>query len=184
MNVDAIKNGVVIDHIKAGQAMKLYNLLELDKLECTVAIIAALGIAEGALKPTVRCKAQLSDRKHVLCLCEEEAVRGVGRKDTYIAPFAGDIAVENRKNAFSGGNVADLKAVRLFQSGYELLRIVDLLAGENLAKNFALLVFFGTSQTVHLPIFGKSAKLYFILSIARAKVFVNSVFDFYKYFFA
>lgn len=39
MNVDAIKNGVVIDHIKAGQAMKLYNLLELDKLECTVAII-------------------------------------------------------------------------------------------------------------------------------------------------
>ncbi|MBR2473932.1 MAG: aspartate carbamoyltransferase regulatory subunit [Clostridia bacterium] len=39
MNVDSIKNGVVIDHIKAGQAMKLYHLLELDKLECTVAII-------------------------------------------------------------------------------------------------------------------------------------------------
>ena len=39
MNVDSIKNGVVIDHIKAGQAMKLYNLLELDKLECPVAII-------------------------------------------------------------------------------------------------------------------------------------------------
>lgn len=39
MNVDSIKNGVVIDHIKAGQAMKLYNLLELDMLECTVAII-------------------------------------------------------------------------------------------------------------------------------------------------
>ena len=39
MNVDSIKNGVVIDHIKAGQAMKLYNLLELDSLECTIAII-------------------------------------------------------------------------------------------------------------------------------------------------
>ena len=39
MNVDSIKNGVVIDHIKAGQAMKLYHLLELDRLECTVAII-------------------------------------------------------------------------------------------------------------------------------------------------
>ena len=39
MNVDSIKNGVVIDHIKAGQAMKLYHLLELDKLECPVAII-------------------------------------------------------------------------------------------------------------------------------------------------
>ena len=39
MNVDSIKNGVVIDHIKAGQAMKLYHLLELDALECPVAII-------------------------------------------------------------------------------------------------------------------------------------------------
>ena len=39
MNVDSIKNGVVIDHIKAGQAMKLYHLLELDRLECPVAII-------------------------------------------------------------------------------------------------------------------------------------------------
>ena len=39
MNVDSIKNGVVIDHIKAGQAMKLYHLLELDRLECTVSII-------------------------------------------------------------------------------------------------------------------------------------------------
>ncbi len=39
MNVDSIKNGVVIDHIKAGEAMKLYALLELDKLECPIAII-------------------------------------------------------------------------------------------------------------------------------------------------
>ncbi len=39
MNVDSIKNGVVIDHIKAGEAMKLYTLLELDALECTIAII-------------------------------------------------------------------------------------------------------------------------------------------------
>lgn len=39
MNVDSIKNGVVIDHIKAGEAMKLYTLLELDKIECPIAII-------------------------------------------------------------------------------------------------------------------------------------------------
>ena len=39
MNVDEIKNGVVIDHIKAGQAMAIYQFLGLDKLDCTVAII-------------------------------------------------------------------------------------------------------------------------------------------------
>lgn len=39
MNVDSIKNGIVIDHITAGKAMRLYNLLGLDKLDCSVAVI-------------------------------------------------------------------------------------------------------------------------------------------------
>lgn len=39
MNIDAIKNGIVIDHIKAGKAMDIYSLLKLDALECSVAII-------------------------------------------------------------------------------------------------------------------------------------------------
>ena len=39
MNIDAIKNGIVIDHITAGCAMQLYNMLGLDKLDCSVAII-------------------------------------------------------------------------------------------------------------------------------------------------
>lgn len=39
MTIDAIKNGYVIDHIKAGRSMELYNYLALDDMECTVAII-------------------------------------------------------------------------------------------------------------------------------------------------
>ena len=39
MNIDSIRNGFVIDHIKSGNAMKIYNLLGLDKLDCPVAII-------------------------------------------------------------------------------------------------------------------------------------------------
>ncbi len=39
MNIDSIKNGIVIDHITAGKAMKIYHLLGLDKLECSVALI-------------------------------------------------------------------------------------------------------------------------------------------------
>lgn len=39
MNVDEIKNGVVIDHIKPGGAMAIYQFLGLDRLDCTVAII-------------------------------------------------------------------------------------------------------------------------------------------------
>ena len=39
MTVDEIKNGIVIDHIKAGQGMDIYHFLGLDKLDCNIAII-------------------------------------------------------------------------------------------------------------------------------------------------
>ena len=39
MNIDSIRNGYVIDHIKAGASMEIYRLLGLDKLDCSVAII-------------------------------------------------------------------------------------------------------------------------------------------------
>ena len=39
MNIDSIRNGIVIDHIAAGKGMTLYRLLGLDELECSVALI-------------------------------------------------------------------------------------------------------------------------------------------------
>ncbi|MBQ2668195.1 MAG: aspartate carbamoyltransferase regulatory subunit [Clostridia bacterium] len=39
LNIDSIQNGIVIDHIKAGNGMRIYDLLELGKLDCCVAII-------------------------------------------------------------------------------------------------------------------------------------------------
>ena len=39
MNIDSIKNGIVIDHITAGRSMKIYRLLGLESLDCSVARI-------------------------------------------------------------------------------------------------------------------------------------------------
>lgn len=39
MKIDSIKNGYVIDHIKAGKAMEIYNHLNLQDLDCQVALI-------------------------------------------------------------------------------------------------------------------------------------------------
>ncbi len=39
MIIGQIKDGIVLDHITAGFAMKIYAALELDKLDCQVAII-------------------------------------------------------------------------------------------------------------------------------------------------
>ena len=39
MKIDSIKNGIVLDHITAGNGMKIYQNLGLDKVDCSVAII-------------------------------------------------------------------------------------------------------------------------------------------------
>ena len=39
MKIDSIRNGIVLDHIKAGKSMRIYHYLGLDNLDCSVAII-------------------------------------------------------------------------------------------------------------------------------------------------
>ena len=39
LNIDKIKNGIVIDHIKAGQGIRIFNWLGLDKASYTVAFV-------------------------------------------------------------------------------------------------------------------------------------------------
>lgn len=39
LNISGLNEGVVIDHIHAGGAMKIYEYLNLEKLDCQVAII-------------------------------------------------------------------------------------------------------------------------------------------------
>lgn len=39
MNIDSIKNGIVIDHIQAKMGLEIYDVLNLGELDCSVAII-------------------------------------------------------------------------------------------------------------------------------------------------
>lgn len=39
MNIDSIKNGIVLDHITAGKGMEVYESLGLSELDCSVAMI-------------------------------------------------------------------------------------------------------------------------------------------------
>lgn len=39
MIIGKIENGIVLDHIRAGQGMRLYDILNLDRLDCEVALI-------------------------------------------------------------------------------------------------------------------------------------------------
>ena len=39
LNISGISEGFVLDHIQAGMSLQIYHDLNLDKLDCTVAII-------------------------------------------------------------------------------------------------------------------------------------------------
>ena len=39
LNIGGLNEGIVLDHINAGGAMEIYNYLNLEKLDCSVAII-------------------------------------------------------------------------------------------------------------------------------------------------
>jgi aspartate carbamoyltransferase regulatory subunit len=60
MNIDSITNGFVIDHITAGRGMKLYDLLGLDKLDCSVAIIKNVASKKMGKKDIIKIDADIA----------------------------------------------------------------------------------------------------------------------------
>lgn len=66
MHIDSIKNGVVIDHIKAGKSMEIYNHLELDKLDCTVAIIKNVHSKKMGYKDIIKIDSEMEVDLEVL----------------------------------------------------------------------------------------------------------------------
>jgi aspartate carbamoyltransferase regulatory subunit len=59
MNIDSIKNGIVIDHISAGNSLKLYQLLKLDELDCSVAIIKNVASKKTGKKDIIKIDADI-----------------------------------------------------------------------------------------------------------------------------
>ena len=59
MNVDAIKNGIVLDHIQAGRGMQIYHLLHLDTLSCPVAIIKNVQSKQLGKKDIIKIDADI-----------------------------------------------------------------------------------------------------------------------------
>lgn len=60
MNIDSIKEGIVIDHITAGNAMRIYNLLDFDKLECSIAIIKNVNSKKMGKKDIIKIDSNIS----------------------------------------------------------------------------------------------------------------------------
>lgn len=66
LNIDSIQNGIVIDHIKAGTGMKIYNLLNLDELDCCVALIKNARSAKLGRKDIIKIEGDISPDLEIL----------------------------------------------------------------------------------------------------------------------
>jgi aspartate carbamoyltransferase regulatory subunit len=54
LNIDKIKNGIVIDHIKAGQGIRIFNWLGLDKAPYTVAFVVNASSRQMGRKDVIK----------------------------------------------------------------------------------------------------------------------------------
>ena len=63
LNVGALNEGFVLDHIEAGKAMDLYRYLKLDKMDCCVAIIKNARSSKMGRKDIIKVECPIDDLK-------------------------------------------------------------------------------------------------------------------------
>ena len=71
LNIGGLKEGVVIDHIKAGGAMEIYNYLGLENLDCSVAIIKNAKSNKLGKKDIIKIEGPITVNLEVLGVLDE-----------------------------------------------------------------------------------------------------------------
>ena len=71
LNIGGLKEGVVIDHIKAGGAMEIYNYLGLENLDCSVAIIKNAKSNKMGKKDIIKIEGPITVHLEVLGVLDE-----------------------------------------------------------------------------------------------------------------
>ncbi len=66
MNIDSIKNGIVIDHITAGKGIELYQLLNLDTIDCSVAFIKNVNSKKLGKKDIIKIDGEININMDIL----------------------------------------------------------------------------------------------------------------------
>ena len=79
MNIDSISNGIVIDHIKADNGMKLYELLHLANLNGSVAIIKNVNSKKMGKKDIIKIDADIPVDLNVIGFVDPDATVNIIR---------------------------------------------------------------------------------------------------------
>ncbi len=77
MNIDSIQNGVVIDHITGGRALRIYDLLNLNDLDCSVAIIKNVNSKKMGKKDIIKIDNEIALNFDVIGFVDPDATINV-----------------------------------------------------------------------------------------------------------
>ena len=90
MNIDSIQNGIVIDHISAGNGMKLYELLDLNRLDCSVALLRNVSSQKLGRKDIIKIDQEFDLNLDLVGFVDPQAtvvVRSSRRKNSTFPKF-------------------------------------------------------------------------------------------------
>ena len=90
MNIDSIKNGIVIDHISAGKGMWLYELLGLANLDVSVAIIKNVQSSKLGKKDIIKIDADIDINFDVIGYVDPDATVNVIKNGERVKKFSVD----------------------------------------------------------------------------------------------
>ena len=85
LNISGIKEGVVLDHIKAGKSMEIYKYLGLGKLDCQVAIIKNARSSKMGRKDIIKIEGPLDQLNlDILGYIDHEITVNIVRDDKIV----------------------------------------------------------------------------------------------------
>ncbi|MGM9614606.1 MAG: aspartate carbamoyltransferase regulatory subunit [Oscillospiraceae bacterium] len=96
MNVDAIKNGIVIDHIQAGQGMEIYKFLNLESYGCPVALMMNVSSHQMGQKDIIKVDGELGLDLNVLGFIDPSITINVIENEECVRKYHPELPTEIR----------------------------------------------------------------------------------------
>lgn len=96
MNVDAIKNGIVIDHIHAGKGMELYRFLNLEALGCPVALMMNVASRQMGRKDIIKVDGNIGLDLNVLGFIDPDVTIDVIENEVCVKKYHPELPTQIR----------------------------------------------------------------------------------------
>lgn len=87
MNIDSIKNGIVIDHIQAKKGMEIYEALNLKELDCSVAIITNAKSKKMGRKDIIKIDKAIDINMDVIGYIDPEVTINIVENDKLVNKY-------------------------------------------------------------------------------------------------